>query len=302
MSVQFDCGRYVTPLALALLGFVGGCATVPGPEPPGIVSPRTFTTMSELVPQIHSVVRGTVEDIRFDYDDCAGPRTIVQLTAVETLLGDRHDSKLVLRTFGGPLPNGNFVSASELPRYVLGGRYVLFLRNTDWRFSPVIGNLAFREETVVARQVLVDTEGFAVTGVDESGVLTDGPRLMEPVGMHVVGLQSTPEQARASLAPPPARPGESEPCGAQTGRPCGSERGGDGVRRAREWIVASGRFARPPVADGVGPEAVKGAISTNDLVAAVDRWAHAHSVRIGGYYAEGPRIGCWGRTLTQRPR
>ncbi len=263
---------------------------------------RAQATMKDLVPQIQSVIQGTVEDVRFDYDDCAGPRTIIRLTGVETLLGNRHEQTIELRTFGGPLPNGNFMAASELPRYVLGARYLLVLRNTDWRFSPVIGDLAFRQELIAGKQVLVNSDGFAATGVDDAGIRTGSVQLMSPVGQRVVGIKISREEQREYLAPPPAQAGRAEACDIHGGKACGDKLNESGVRRAREALIASGRFARPPVIEGMGPEAVKNALSVRELIALIDRWATAHDVRIGGYYANVPRIGCWGRTTTERPR
>jgi hypothetical protein len=258
--------------------------------------------LGELVPQIQAVLEGTVEDVRFDYDECGGPRTVIRLNTVETLLGGRHESGLELRTFGGPLPNGNFMSASELPRYVLGARYLLLLRNTDWRFSPVIGHLAFRLESIGNKRVLINTAGFAVTGVDASGIRTTESQLMSPVGQAVVGATLSPEMQHEALALPPDRTGQNEVCDGGRGSDCGNKQRENGPKRAHDALIASGRFAAPHVLDGVGQDAVKDAISAQELVASIQHWASEHAVRIGGYYANLPRIGCWGRTATERPR
>ena len=291
--------QLIVALACALAPLAATDVRAQAKSQPDIIAPRTFTTMKDLVPQIQSVIQGVVEDVHFDYDDCAGPRTIIRLTGVETLLGGPHEQKIELRTFGGPLPNGSFMAASELPRYVLGARYLLVLRNTDWRFSPVIGDLAFRQELIAGKQVLVNTDGFGVTGVDDAGIHTGTVQLTLPVGQRVIGIKVTREEQSEYLAPPPAQAGRAEACERKA---CGDTQKNAGVLRAREALIASGRFARPSVTEGVGPEAVKDAIPVRELVALIDRWATARAVRIGGYYAETPRIGCWGRTTTERPR
>src|SRR5947209_4318998 len=61
-----------------------GPPTAPGVPPPpakpgDYVAPLGFATTQTLLPQLHSVVEGTVVDIRFEMDDCWGPRTIVTL-------------------------------------------------------------------------------------------------------------------------------------------------------------------------------------------------------------------------------
>ena len=76
---------------------------------------------------------------------------------------------------------GTYVEVSELPRYVLGGRYLLFLRNTDWRYSPVLGDDAYRFERIAGKETLVSTSGRAVTGLGADGIETNTAALTEPV-------------------------------------------------------------------------------------------------------------------------
>jgi hypothetical protein len=296
-------GSFMRYVSVALSCAVVSACMTPGPKgPPDIIAPRTFTTLPELVPQIQAVIQGVVEDVRFDYDECAGPRTVIRLGGVETLLGDRHEPTVELHTFGGPLPNGNFMSASELPRYVLGARYLLVLRNTDWRFSPVIGDLALRYESIAGKSVLINTAGFAVTGLDASGIQTGKTALMAPVGQRVMGAKTSPGKLQDLLAHPGASAGQHAACDTEHVAACGTGLTEPGALRAREALIASGRFARPAVLEGVGREALADAISARELVVAIEHWATEHAVRLGGYYSEGPRIGCWGRTPTERPR
>jgi len=170
-----------------------------------LIFPAPFSTLRLLAPQIYSVVRGTVDDIHFEYDDCLGPRTVVRFREVEVILGGAlEDRSFELRDIGGPLPNGVFVGVTELPRYVLGGDYVLVLRNTDWRYSAVIGDLAFRAETVAGKEVLVNTDGFAASGVSELGIETRTPHLTEAVGLRLVGNEMSKEVQADTLRPPHA--------------------------------------------------------------------------------------------------
>jgi hypothetical protein len=248
--------------------------------------------MAELAPQIQAIVQGDVEDITFDSQECEGPRTVIHLSAVSTLLGDPHDSKMTLRVFGGPLPNGSFVSASELPRYVLGAHYILVLRNTDWRFSPVIGDLAFRAETIAGKQVLVDTDGHGVTGISDSGVDTATPQLTEPVGLN--RKASLPR----GLPAPESTGGTTTPC---RGRECPPVTdGGEGARA--EAIRASGRFAHPQLLASTNAAAVASAIDAGQFVKQMGDWVNSHATHIGGYYAVAPKIGCWDQTPVSRAR
>lgn len=264
-----------------------------------IREPRTFGTLSELLPQVNSVISGRVDGIRFDYDDCDGPRTVVQLTGVKTLLGDQRSEQLELRTFGGPLPDGEYVYASELPRFVLNAEYVVFLRNTDWRFSPVIGDWALRKYTIFGKEVLVNTDGFAATGINEQGLRFSAKQVAEPVGLRAVGLSISPEQRSRMLDAAPTVGGEVAICA--TASDCRSSLRAD-ASKALDNVKVSRRFAAPALRDDVSPESVKGAISSDELVSSVKRFAVAHSLRLGGYFAERARIGCWDTTQTQRPR
>ena len=152
---------------------------------------RGFATTKDLLEQLHSVVEGTVEDIRFDMDDCWGPRTVLTLSNVRTVIGGAHPPSMELYTFGGLLPDGSYVEVSELPLYVLGGRYLLFLRNTDWRYSPVIGDHAYRFERIAGKETLISTSGRGVTGFTDEGIETNTNALTGPVGYHVKGLPAS---------------------------------------------------------------------------------------------------------------
>jgi hypothetical protein len=69
--------------------------------------------------------------------------------------------------------------ATELPVFVLGKRYVVFLRNTDWNLSPIVGDLALRVEKTATGELVVNSDGQPVTSIDANG-FTFGPILFEP--------------------------------------------------------------------------------------------------------------------------
>ena len=114
-----------------------------------------------------------------DYSDEAGPWTRVFLSNVRVLFGDA-PSTVEIRHFGGPLPSGRLMVAAELPVFVHGKEYIVFLRNGEWNVSPVVGDLALRVEPWGGGEVLVNSDGQAVTRVGAGGVefgptLFDGP-------------------------------------------------------------------------------------------------------------------------------
>jgi hypothetical protein len=258
-----------------------------------INEPRALTSVRAAVSQLHSIVEADVISISFDYFDCEGPRTIVRLENVRSLLGGRTEPTLSLRNFGGYLPNGHYVYASELPRYVLGAHYILFLRNTDWKFSPVIGDLAFRVETIAGRQVLLDTDGVAVSDVSESGIHRQTPQLTEAVGLNVRGPVD-----RREIQP---RDAEGDLTRCEVGRPCTGAEAGRSQERPAD-LIETGRFARPAVLAGLTADHVKAALSPAELVERIKRLTDADAVRFEGRLQLEPRIGCWNVTPTERPR
>jgi hypothetical protein len=255
--------------------------------------PRPFTTMESLLPQLHSIIEANVASIDYDYLDCQGPRTVVRLENIKTLLGGRTESTLTLRTFGGYLPNGHYVYASEMPHYVLGAHYILFLRNNDWKFSPVIGDLAFRTETIAGKTVLLDSDGAAVSGVSEVGILRETPQLTEAVGQRVKGTVATRDIM------PREKEGEATSC--EAGKSCEAPNKENAERRSTD-LTETGRFARPGVIANVTAADVSAAISTSEMVDRIKRFAEAYNVRFDGNLQTEPRMGCWNVTPTQRPQ
>jgi hypothetical protein len=260
------------------------------------VAPESFDRIESLVKQTSAIVRGQVTGISYTYDDCFGPRTVVSLSSVETLAGTSVGDHFSLITFGGKLPNGKFVTASELPRYVEGASYVLFLFNRDWRFSPVIGDLAFREETIGGRKVLVDSDGFGVSGIGKLGIERNTARLTEPA-LNRFGSK------RASMVMDALpEPLAVTPC--KAGTRC-EPMTTDGDSTARE-LLPQGRpiavAARPAILPGVGAAEVSAAISIDDLVAGFGRAAEESGQRLVGQVQFKPRLGCMRVTPTSRWR
>jgi hypothetical protein len=276
-------------LAVAALLLLTGCRSGPRKEAHHVISPKAFATLADLVPQVHSVIEGDVSDISFDDRDCEGPRTIIHLTRVSALLGSPPaGSTLDLRVFGGPRANGGWISISEAPRYILGAHYVLFLRNTDWRFSPVIGGYAFRLETLAGKPVLVDSDGHIITGLTDEGIQL-GAQVTAPAGQAVKGMQ------RPTGFQPAASAGSATVCGPNDQRACGSTPPTADLQQQHQ-LHASGRFARPPQLEGITAQTVARAATPAQLLDPIRRWADEHHVNFGGYFAPVSRFGCWSTT------
>lgn len=129
--------------------------------------------------QTAAIVDGIVADIQYDYSEQDGPWTTVILSKARAIAGSAPDT-IAIRQFGGPLPNGGLMVAAELPVFVRDKEYIVFLRNTEWNVSAVVGDLAFRVDTVDNTQVLVDSDGAPVLQVGAFGFELGSPLFEGP--------------------------------------------------------------------------------------------------------------------------
>jgi hypothetical protein len=122
--------------------------------------------MCRVLKQTAAVVRGRVTGITpvFDERPGEGPRLIVELSSVETLLGLAQPNELRLRVLGGQLPDGDLIEFSHVPRFQIGDEYVAFLFNRSWRFAPVPLDYYFRVREEDGQEVLVTESGHVLTG------------------------------------------------------------------------------------------------------------------------------------------
>ena len=147
-------------------------------EPLAPAKPTPIVGFDSAVRQTAAIAEGVVSDIQYDYSEAEGPWTTVILTNVRAIAGDVAPT-VAIRQFGGPLPNGALMVAAELPVFVLGKEYVVFLRNTEWNVSPVVGDYALRVEKADSGEVLVNSDGQPVTQIGPAG-FNFGPTLFEP--------------------------------------------------------------------------------------------------------------------------
>jgi hypothetical protein len=139
---------------------------IPKPEDFGDPGGDPGERMCRVLTQTAAVVRGRVMGITPAFDEAPGegPRQIVELSAVETLLGGEQPHALRLRVIGGQLPDGDFIEVSHVPRFQVGDEYVLFLFNRSWRFAPVPLDFYFRVREENGQELLVTETGHVLTG------------------------------------------------------------------------------------------------------------------------------------------
>jgi hypothetical protein len=265
----------------------GGEVRFPG-DTTGIVRPQMVDSLSAVVRQLNAIVLADVRDISTDYDGCEGPRTVLHLANVRSLLGGAHTDTMQIRVFGGPLPGGRYLRDSKSPRYVAGGRYVLFLFNTDWRYSPVIADYAFRVEPAAGAEMLIAPNGHAVTGVDPLGVETRTRMLFLPKGVPGVGDVRVAPAAISQFVPCAIDPDGTPRC-----PPIPAD-----TQRSREFFPAAPPWTPAPATR----EDVVNAIDVRTLVRKIDSVATTIGATPGGYFARRPRLECWNTTPAARAR
>jgi hypothetical protein len=188
---------------------------VPGRRIPVVLSPPTHLpptgpdvsredVLCSALAQTSAIVEGTVASITYTFDEAPGegPREVVKLVDVEVHVGGggvlEHPIELLL--LGGYLPDGDILFVSHMPVMSVGKRYVMFLRNTYWKLSPIVLDFYFRRETVQARQILVDQNGYAVTDIF-SGRLRERVYAPELTGEPPALVNDDPDGLERTLAP-----------------------------------------------------------------------------------------------------
>jgi hypothetical protein len=149
---------------------------IPLPLEPGKLVPAD--DLRTAVSQTAAIVEGVVTDIQYDYSEEQGPWTRVILSKVRALSGEAPET-IEIRQFGGPLPKGALMVAAELPVFVRDREYIVFLRNTSWNISPVVGDFALRVDKVDDGEVVVNSDGQPVVALGGRGI-EFGPIVFQP--------------------------------------------------------------------------------------------------------------------------
>lgn len=154
-------GRLLLGAALAVAS--GGVATADTLGP--------VDTPLDALANTAAVVEGSVTAHAYTYDDAAGPRTVATLSDVTTHFGRYGDRTLQLAMLGGRISDSRWLFVPELPLLTEDTRYLLFLTNAAWFYSPVVGDYVFRlEPGPRGSDVLIDPSGHAVVGLTAEGL------------------------------------------------------------------------------------------------------------------------------------
>jgi hypothetical protein len=118
-----------------------------------------------------AVIEGRVTAIASTYDRVAGPRTIATLADVRAHLGSYDGRTLDVAMLGGRITDEKWLFIPELPRLTQDTRYVVFLTNAEWFYSPVVEEYVFQLETGPrGSDVLIAPTGHAVVGLSAEGL------------------------------------------------------------------------------------------------------------------------------------
>jgi hypothetical protein len=200
----FTSSRNLVSLAAAIaLSAAAQAEVVDGRPPPTARKSLPVTDLQSAIDQTAAIVEGQVTDVQYEFTRRDGPWTRVTLSDVRAHFGSAPE-KLELRHFGGPLNDVSILLVAELPEFIKGERYLVFLRNTAWNLSPVVDNLAFRVEVVGEAEALVNSDGFAVVGIGADGVEL-GPEILGNVSLNEA-LHGSPEVDAAESVTEARRP------------------------------------------------------------------------------------------------
>jgi hypothetical protein len=239
------------------------------------IAPGPASSSAQILAQTASVFRGTLKDVSLTYDDCGGPRIVYGFSGNSPLLGETVNPQVSVKILGGQTPRGTWLTVSEVPQLALDSEYVVFLRNTDWTYSPIVANLAFRVEKIGGQEVLVHPSGKVLTGWGEHGPTLSAQLVTEQVGSSTRGYRNpntkpntdvptTQTQHAASEArpgdprqPPPAAVPESGRGSALPGSPSLAELRDAGMF-ARPKLLVTELRGEQPLAVAAVPEALGG--------------------------------------------
>ncbi len=164
-------------------------------------TPYDASTAKGMLEQTAVLLEGTVTSIAYSYDSTLGPRTNVTFGSLVVHAGTYSGPTLVVSQLGGPLPDSTYFWVDDYPVYISGGRYLLFLRNTTWFVSPVIGEHAYRIDSVGTKQVVVTTDGLAANGINAEGIqFCETPAFDDAVEMSAPHAQPAVDSAATPTA------------------------------------------------------------------------------------------------------
>lgn len=120
------------PCIVALIGALHWCGTVRGTT----ILPCSF---DEVCTQADAVFHGRVESVTSDRDGATGlVHTWTAFSVIEWIAGKSERTTYALRTLGGEA-HGESVRVEGMPRFDVGGEYIVFVREGGRFICPLVG-------------------------------------------------------------------------------------------------------------------------------------------------------------------
>lgn len=176
-----------------------------GPSSPPSVVPSATASTGELpnpIQSVVSVVEGNVAKVWTAFDPQFGPRTFIMLADMTVHAGSVPPST-TFSQLGGPTPDGGYLSVSELPRFSIGARYILFLGNRPNLYTPLVPGLTFRVENLGIRSIVLGHEGRPVLQFGPGGAQFGERSLLSQDG-DIMKPSSSDQLAAAAASDPQA--------------------------------------------------------------------------------------------------
>jgi hypothetical protein len=170
--------------------------------PPNAAEPAEATNALSILTQTAALVEGEVTAMTTEYTEETGPWTRIDFSKVKVHRGSlpaRAPSGLSILQKGGDYPDGRRLHVSDMPTFAVGKRYVIFLRNTAWSLSPVVGLSALRVEAEGNRELLIGAGGGALEGFSSAGMGFSRALFSTP-GRHEILPAKLPEAVAPAAA------------------------------------------------------------------------------------------------------
>jgi hypothetical protein len=172
---------------------------------------------AELSDQAELVFTGTAMQTRVVRSQDGNPYTFVTFTVRDVLKGWTMDRQIALRFAGGEIADG-VASLEGMPQFEQGETYLLFVHGNGKLLCPVLGwwqgQYRFTRQTGSGKQLLVDSTGVALSGVEKGRFqrIERGARraeaemtVLSEEGVHVEVAERTPRVSVTAEAPDAAQ-------------------------------------------------------------------------------------------------